>query len=287
MNPADLARRSLSEGGLVRVASVRGAVTLPVEASDEVSPGQVFLPMHWGSTHLGGEEAYGVNAVTLAALDPVSRQPELKHCAVRITKAELPWRVVAFAYGSEGDALALAQAARQLMPSFAYSTCTLIGREREGILFRAASSTAANPAVLAQLDRIFGLDELRALAYDDPRRSVGRRVRVHDSRIEAVRLSGDLTAEPWLRELFDRDEAVTNLGAALLAPIAGALPTVRSRAVCSCWNVTEREIAGFLGNARPGGDTLQRLQEALKCGTECGSCVPELKRLVAAATVAA
>ena len=31
--------------------------------------------------------------VTLPALDPVSRQPELKHCAVRISKAELPWRL--------------------------------------------------------------------------------------------------------------------------------------------------------------------------------------------------
>ena len=287
MNRADLGRRGLSEGDLVRVASVRGAVTLPVEASDDVSAGQAFVPMHWGSTHLGGAGASGVNAVTLPAFDPVSRQPELKHCAVRISKAELPWRVVAFAYAREGDALELALAARQLMESFAYSTCTLIGREREGVLFRGASSAPASAAVLGQLDKVFGVDELRALTYDDPRRAVGRRIRVHDGHIEAVRLAGDLAAEPWLRELFDNDEAVTNLGAALLAPTAHRVSALPTRAVCSCWNVSEREITEFLSKAPTGAATLGALQDALKCGTECGSCVPELKHFVASATAAA
>ena len=45
-----------------------------------------------------------------------------------------------------------------MMASFSYATCTLIGREREGVLFRAAASTPAVASTLAQLDTAFGLD---------------------------------------------------------------------------------------------------------------------------------
>jgi assimilatory nitrate reductase catalytic subunit len=267
---------------------MRGAITLQVEAGDDLRPGQAFLPMHWGSAHLGGAAARGINGVTLATFDAVSRQPELKHCAVRITKVELPWRLVAFAYAVDGDALALAQAVRRWLPGFAFATCVLVGREREGVLFRAASPGAADAHVIDAIDALFGLADERTLRYDDTRRGVGRRVRVSDGSIGAVRLAGDLGAEPWLRELFDRQEAVLNLGAMLLAPTArvlGALP--RGKTVCSCWNVSERAICDFVASAPADGNVLAALQGALKCGTECGSCVPELKRLVATAKAAA
>lgn len=162
----------------------------------------------------------------------------------------------------------------------------LVGRAREGVLFRAASDAAAVPQLLVDIDTLFGLDHYSTLAYDDARRGIGRRVRVQDGRIEAVRLAGDVAAEPWLRELFDRQEAVANLGSMLLSPAlkAGA---PRDRVVCSCWNVSEREIRAFLEGAAPGPGALATLQQALKCGTECGSCVPELKQLVASTKAAA
>jgi assimilatory nitrate reductase catalytic subunit len=288
MNPADLTRRGIAAGDFVQVSSMRGAITLQVEAGDDLRPGQVFLPMHWGSAHLGGAAANGVNGVTLATFDAVSRQPELKHCAVRIAKVELPWRLVAFAYAVDGDALALAGTVRRWLPGFTFATCVLVGREREGVLFRAASPGPVDTRVIDAIDALFGLADERTLRYDDTRRGVGRRVRVTDGSIAAVRLAGDLGAEPWLRELFDRHEAVLNLGAMLLAP-AARLPgtAARGRTVCSCWNVSERAICDFVASAKPDGNVLAALQGALKCGTECGSCVPELKRLVATAKAAA
>jgi assimilatory nitrate reductase catalytic subunit len=289
MNPADLGRRMIAAGDFVEVSSARGTVTLQVEAGDDLRPGQAFLPMHWGSTHLGGAGTHGINGVTLATFDPVSRQPELKHCAVRITKAELPWRLVAFAYAPDGDALALAEAARRFFPSFTFATCVLVGREREGVLFRAASPAPADASVVAALDTAFGLTDGPVLSYDDARRGVGRRVRVRGGSIDAVRLAGDFAAEPWLRDLFDRQEAVLNLGAMLLAP-AARLPSgpPRGKTVCTCWNVGENAICDFVAAASPSdGNVLGALQSALKCGTECGSCVPELKRLVATAKAAA
>jgi assimilatory nitrate reductase catalytic subunit len=50
------------------------------------------------------------------------------------------------------------------------------------------------------------------------------------------------------------------------------------RAVCSCFNVSVSRVRAALA----AGATFARLQNELKCGTNCGSCVPELRRLAAA-----
>ena len=63
-------------------------------------------------------------------------------------------------------------------------------------------------------------------------------------------------------------------------PPAGA-PVARSKPVCNCVGVTDQSIVQFLQHT-PGepAQRLVALQNGLKCGTQCGSCVPELKRLV-------
>lgn len=76
-------------------------------------------------------------------------------------------------------------------------------------------------------------------------------------------------------------------GRLLLAPGASAPVAVAARGpqVCTCFNVGEEAIRDTL--ARCAGNEDQRLhtlQDALKCGTNCGSCLPALRRLVRAAT---
>jgi assimilatory nitrate reductase catalytic subunit len=48
--------------------------------------------------------------------------------------------------------------------------------------------------------------------------------------------------------------------------------------VCNCFDVSEDEIGRELAAARSLGE----IQARLKCGTECGSCLPELRRLAQA-----
>ena len=60
----------------------------------------------------------------------------------------------------------------------------------------------------------------------------------------------------------------------------------RGKQVCTCFNVTDAAIAGYLAGCSGSDDTrLAALQGSLKCGTNCGSCIPELKRLVRNAPV--
>jgi assimilatory nitrate reductase catalytic subunit len=73
-------------------------------------------------------------------------------------------------------------------------------------------------------------------------------------------------------------------GRLLLSPGAQAPVALQSRGkqVCTCFNVSDIAIAEHLrrGSGADDDERLAGLQKALQCGTNCGSCVPELKRLV-------
>ena len=79
IHPDLAARHTLADGDRVRVISRRGAAEGQVRITDTVRADTVFMPFHWGG-------AGSVNRVTNPALDPVSKMPEFKVCAVRLEK---------------------------------------------------------------------------------------------------------------------------------------------------------------------------------------------------------
>ncbi len=290
LHPQDLVRLRIEEGDLVTLRSRRGELTLPVHGTDSVAPTQAFIAMHWGEEFLRG----GVNVLASAALCPSSRQPELKHAAVQIARAELPWRLVALAWCDEAQALQLRAALRPLFSEFGYASCVPFGRERHGVLFRAARAQPAPPDLLLRVARLFELEGPEALHYNDSHRGQRRSLRVRrhgaDQLLDAFLLAGDTRAEAWIAPLLQQQLPAQAYGRALLAPGAvppGAAPA-RARQVCSCFDVSEPRINEALssctGNA---AERLAQLQGRLRCGTQCGSCLPELKRLVALQTAAA
>jgi assimilatory nitrate reductase catalytic subunit len=286
LNPADLARRGIEPGELVTADSRRGTLTLIAEADPGLPPGQAFLPMHWGSRYLSGN---GSNALTLPVTDPRSFQPELKHSAIRIEKAELPWRLMALATPADGNALALLSRVQTLLPEFEFASSTLTP-DANGVLLRAAASQVPCRTTLDRIHVLFELDGPAVLRYADPRRGVTRAVRLADGQIAAACLSGDAIGETWLREFHAQGLNVAALGARLLAPTASAPAALaaRGRIVCSCHGVGEATILTALQAA--DGDTgskLAAVQQQLRCGTQCGSCLPELRRLATASVMAA
>ncbi len=275
----DMQNRFLNDGDLVRVESRRGAQILPVQASDEMRSTQVYIPMHWGDEYVGGRDAFGVNGLTSPAFDPVSKQPELKHAAVSVRKAELPWRFVAFGWVAQDAALLLQRRLRERMKEFAFASVTLFGRDKTGVLFRAANEAAVEVAGILQE---FGLDHSEVLRYDDARRAVSRRVRVDEGTLAAVALAGDVAAERWLRAFLEDGHPVSALGRLLLQPTAQTPQGFKARGkiVCSCFNVAESDIQSALSEIGDA-DPLSFVQQKLKCGTNCGSCIPELRSIVA------
>lgn len=285
LSQVDMQRRLLKDGDLVHVTSKRGSQILPALSGDDMRAGQAFIGMHWGEEYVSGrgngEGSYGVNALTTPAFDPSSKQPELKHAAVKILKAELPWRMVVFGWIPESQLLSLQSALRPLMRRFAYASCTLFGRDRVGVLFRVADDYAADKKLVDDIEGRFGIVGPQVLRYDDHKRGNGRHVLIGDGKLQAVSLSGDLSAEHWLKQYLEGEQSVAKLGRLLLMPSVNPPQDFKSRGriVCNCLNVSETEITDAL-HVPTEGDALMVLQRKLKCGTSCGSCVPELKKII-------
>ena len=292
LHPQELARLRLSEGDLVHVTSRRGSLVLPARASTQVGVTQCFIAMHWGEEFVSGRSATGqrltgVNALTSPAYCPSSKQPELKHAAVKILRAELPWRLLALAWLDHAQALAVRDALRARMDQFAFATVVPFGRERSGVLLRAAHHEPVPDALLLEIEGLLGLDVAGALHYTDRRRGQRRSMKLQadgeSTRLEAFLLGGDISAEAWVKPLLQDGLPAQAYGRLLLLPGAKAPVAVasRGRQVCSCFDVGETQIAEVLDACLGAGpESLAQLQEKLKCGTNCGSCLPELRRLV-------
>jgi assimilatory nitrate reductase catalytic subunit len=200
--------------GLAKISSRRGYLFVQAAADADMPRGTAFLAMHWGARYLGGAGRLGVNELTLGALDPVSRQPELKHCAVRVEPANLPWRLVATA--ETPDAARLMEELTPLMSALPHAVRTL---GPAGVRLSLAAAESPAEALLARVREIFASGLVRIGAQDE-----------------------------------------------------------LERTLCNCFGVSESEVEAFLSARR----SLEALQAALKCGTRCGSCLPELQRKLAA-----
>ncbi|MGC8861664.1 MAG: molybdopterin oxidoreductase family protein, partial [Armatimonadota bacterium] len=76
INPDDAARLGIRDGDVVRVSSRRGEIEIPARLTGRVAPGTLFLAFHYREAP--------ANRLTIAALDPVAKIPELKVCAVKL-----------------------------------------------------------------------------------------------------------------------------------------------------------------------------------------------------------
>ncbi|MEL7167244.1 MAG: nitrate reductase, partial [Pseudomonadota bacterium] len=88
MHPDDARRATLQPADLVTVKSPTGRAILRLRVTSDVSPGQVFAPMHWtGETAPSGR----IDALVAGHVDPVSGQPESKAAVVSVEKMQAAW----------------------------------------------------------------------------------------------------------------------------------------------------------------------------------------------------
>jgi formate dehydrogenase alpha subunit len=78
MNPIDASQLGINDGAAVKVSSRRGTVTAKARVTEDSPPGVVFMTFHFGEVV--------TNILTNPALDPVSKIPEFKVCAVKVEK---------------------------------------------------------------------------------------------------------------------------------------------------------------------------------------------------------
>ncbi|GAB4067930.1 nitrate reductase [Ancylobacter sonchi] len=268
MHPEDARALDIAAGDLVRLTSPHGTAVLEARPGEGPRRGELFTPIHWsGST----AAAARVNALVEGATDPFSGQPESKATPVRAEKLVLPYRgfLLAREALSPPDAVWWARVALEGGEGW------LIADEAGPLAWRTRMA-----ARFGALERSEFLDAeggiYRAAAYDAEGRlaallSVGPAERAPDwAAVKELLTAGGLDAAGRRAALAGR-----RAGA---ASSCGAL-------VCSCFGVPADPIRALI-EAEPAAD-VARIGAVLKAGTNCGSCVPELKRLLAGAALLA
>jgi assimilatory nitrate reductase catalytic subunit len=81
MHPTTARLQHVSDSDRVTLTTRRGSATFRLKVTRNIREDTVFVPFHWG-----GEQS--ANRLTNAVLDPVSRMPELKVCAVRVEASD-------------------------------------------------------------------------------------------------------------------------------------------------------------------------------------------------------
>ncbi len=263
VNPLDAAALGIGTDALARVETEHGAVLLRVAPSHAQRRGEVFAPMHW--THEFASTG-PVDGVVDAACDAVSGQPALKATVARITPV-----------ATRFTGLLLRRNAAP-PPSGAHWVRVPV---EHGEMFRLLGLDPLPSGVA--LDR-FASSLLQAPGSDvvemiDPTRGVLRRAALRDGVLEAcLMLARTGVALPHEAEFAAvLGTIVPPQARARLLSGRGTGPDEGPR-LCACLGVTAGAIRHACVSNRLS--SVAELGDLLGVGTNCGSCIPELEKIL-------
>jgi ferredoxin-nitrate reductase len=99
IHPYDAEQLKINEGDVTVITSKRGTVQVKAKISTQIKQGVVFLPMHWGK--ILGNDLNRANNITSDRVDPISKEPDFKYCAVSVAKFKKPFqRIVVIGAGA-------------------------------------------------------------------------------------------------------------------------------------------------------------------------------------------
>jgi assimilatory nitrate reductase catalytic subunit len=253
----DAADIAASHGDLIEVENAFGNTVLRAVVTDRVTKGQLFAPMHW--TRQTARNAT-INSVIAPLTDPYSGQPALKSGSVSIRLHAAKW------YGF------LACAHRPV----ADTSYAAIARTRTGWQMELANTQTPEDWIV-EARRFAGLPEAMASIYEDNTNGTIRVVLHENDLAQAVFFAARAPV------ILSRAAAVSSVGTptASLHALAGRMGQDQPDpgiVVCACFNVGENTLLRAVGE---GAQSVQALGEMTSAGTNCGSCKPELARLVA------
>lgn len=152
LHPDDAEALGIKEGDAVEVRSRRGRAVYPARVTGRIRPGCCFAPFHWNDTF---GENLAINEATNEAVDPISKQPEFKFCAVKVAKVADALRPEAA--GPASDTFALENALAELREGW-----PLALEQKEylhGLVAALIASGRGSPALGAGLPAVPGFND--------------------------------------------------------------------------------------------------------------------------------
>jgi assimilatory nitrate reductase catalytic subunit len=266
LHPEDAKARGLKDGALARVITARGEAVAVAKVSDRQRQGDLFMPMHWTDAFAPSGRA---NALVAPNIDPTSGQPEFKHTPARIRAYRETWK--GFFLSRDIIAAPDLDIVWRRLPQDACQLYEFAGRGEQ------AQREALRKALTKGLPG-------EVLVYEDANVGARREAWVEDGQLAAALFtttSGRLPPRDWLAELFIAPLPPDARSTLLFGRAPGAAVD-NGPVVCACLKVRAKAVNAAIA---AGAATPDAVGAATGAGANCGSCRPEIARMIKALSV--
>ncbi len=265
LHPDDAERYRIEDHTLVRLRSQWGDIGVRARISDAQQRGSVFVPMHWNRQF---SSVTSVDCLISSATDPVSGQPEFKHTPVAIE----PWPVAWYGF-------ILSRRRLEVKNAVYWSCAKGQGMWRYEIAGEQSPEDWAHSARTLLCSHETDVDWLE---YFDTAVSRYRAARLVDGQLEScifISPDVDLPSRDWLSKLFELGPLDDAARTSLLTGKPAVGQKDAGHIVCACFSVGINTLVEAIQTRNLS--SVEQIGDALKAGTNCGSCIPELKALLA------
>jgi assimilatory nitrate reductase catalytic subunit len=262
VHPTDAAAMALNDGGFAKVATRFGSCVLKVVVTDRQRRGSLFAPIHWSDATAS---AARICDLVMPETDRHSGQPDAK---------ATPSSIAPVAFGFRGFALSRAPLD---LPQGSWWARVAVAKA-SGVLL------ATNDPAPLWKDRaraMFG-DDAELAEYLDEQRGIYRAAAFRDGKLAGCLFIGAAEAVPqWdaVKALFEHDTLKDAARRVLLSGRSADGLVSAGPIVCACFSVGLATIRDAIRSG--AASSVEAIGAALRAGTNCGSCLPELKRIVA------
>ena len=264
LHAADAGALAVADGELVQVESRWGEAILRARVTDTQRRGNVFVPMHWSDQFAS---AARVDSLVNPVVDPQSGQPEFKHTPVSVVRYRPAW------YG-----FALS---RHAVDTAAASYWARSRREGLWHYELAGEETAGDWAVCARSMLHAHTGHAQWSEMCDSAQQSYRGARFVGGRLDGCVFIGPdhrLPPRDWLIDLFAAEAVDGRDRLRVLAGAPGPGQEDAGRVICSCFSVGRNTLCRAIREF--GLRSPEAIGQRLQAGTNCGSCVPELRALI-------
>ena len=274
IHPEDAKQYGIKEGELALLENKLGTLIGRVDISSNQRRGDLFVPMHWTAQYA---KQGRVDALVTANVDPLSGQPESKHSVASIQPFCAEWY---------GFILTKNPIKQSLLDDFDYWV-KIKGRgfyRYEVACIKAPQDKPvwASDIISNTLSEVVdGIDNnSEMIQYQDNHAKRYRCANIINGALDMVLFmspSADLPNRHWLGSIFRKESIDSKTRLSLLAGKESGAKD-EGKIICSCFGIGENTIIEAI--QKDNLATAEEIGCALKAGTNCGSCIPELTEII-------
>ncbi|GGK57942.1 nitrate reductase [Amphritea balenae] len=257
ISPSDADHLNIQTNALLEVSNALGHCVAKAKVTAEQQPGSVFMPIHWNNRYAA---AARVGNLVPPIRGRVSGQPESKHAPVKINKLNTAWQGILICNQELSDLPCEYWCKIPLKQGYRYELTGTSLPENWQQWISSVVTTSSDTITLSSTGDY-------------------RKISFIDNKPELIFFSSTeyLPNANWLCKEFNEEITTPAQRMALLAgkPIDNSDDC--GSVICSCFEVGEKTIRQAINK---GANSTEKLAEQLKCGSNCGSCLPEIKAML-------